>query len=209
MPDTTATRIALENTIQCYHNFMGEQALIYNGIEHIDYPVMTGHPYFDAGGVQKGSVVYDGILYDDMPMLYDLVRDQVVIFNFSGESISLSGEKIKEFSLPGHRFINSPSGFYELLCSGTVTLLAKRTKTVEESIVDLTVVYTAIEKDHYFIIKGGVNHPVANLNSMLEILKDKRKEIRQDLRRKKIKYRKEHDRAMVSAVQYYNQSSHQ
>jgi hypothetical protein len=208
LPDDSVSRIALAHAIQSYHDFMGNQALVYNGIEHSDYQVMKGHPYFEAEGVRKGSVIYDGILYDDMPMLYDLVRDQVVIYNFSGDPISLSGERVKVFTLPGHLFINSPTGYYDLLCSGTVTLLCKRIKIIEESIVDLSIVYTALEKDRFYIIKGGVHYPVGNLNSLLALLKDKRKEIRQDLRKKKIKYRKDPERALVSAVQYYNQSSH-
>ncbi|HZE83808.1 MAG TPA: hypothetical protein VE035_05825 [Puia sp.] len=202
------SRTALANAIQSYHDFMGDQALVYNGPEHSDYQKMKGHPYFEVEAALKGSVVYDGILYSDMPMHYDLVRDQVVIYNYSGDPISLSGEKIKEFSLSGHRFLNSTSGFYDLLCTGRVTLLARRIKIIEESIVDLTLVYTAIEKDRYYAVIAGVQHPVGNLNSLLALLKDKKKEIRQDLRKKKIKYRKEPERALVTAVQYYNQPSH-
>jgi hypothetical protein len=207
-PDTAASGMAVTHAIQSYHDFMGPQSLVYNGKEHSDYQPMTGHPYFAMEGVQKGSVIYDGMLYNDLPLLYDLVRDQLVVFNFTGDQISLSTEKIKEFSLPGHRFLHINSGYYDLLSSGAVTLLAKRVKTIEESIVDLQIVYTAVEKDHYYIVRGGVYYSLGNLNSLLAILKDKKKEIRQDLRKKKIRYRKEPERALVAAVQYYNQSFH-
>jgi hypothetical protein len=129
-PDTAVARLATTRTIQAWHDFIGAQAPLYNGIEHIMYPRMTGHPYFDQEGMQYGSIVYEGILYRNIPMLYDLVRDQPIVFNREGYMLGLSREKVKEFSLSGHRFIHTPSGFYDLLCSGTITILAKRTKSI-------------------------------------------------------------------------------
>jgi hypothetical protein len=208
LPDTTAPEGALGQAIQSYHEFMGPQALLYNGREHADYQQMKGHPYFVTEGIQKGSVIYDGILYSDMPLLYDLVKDLLVVFNYAGDQISLSTEKIKEFSLPGHRFLQINGLYYDLLCSGKVTLLSRRIKIIEESIADLQIVYTATENDKYYLVKGGVSYPFGNLNGLLDLLKDKKKEIRQDLRKKKIRYRKDHERALVAATQYYNQSFH-
>jgi hypothetical protein len=208
LPATTAPGGALGSAIQSYHDFMGPQSLVYNGREPADYPQMKGHPYFVMEGVQKGSVVYDGILYQDLPLLYDLVKDHLIVFNYAGDQISLATEKIKEFSLPGHRFMQIAGLYYDLLCSGKVILLSRRIKTIEESIVDLQVVYTASEKDKYFIVRDGVSYSVGNLNGLLDLLKDKKKEIRQDLRKRKIRYRKDHERALVAATQYYNQSFH-
>lgn len=206
LADTAASRLAALNTIEVYYNFMGPESRIYNGIEHIGYLPMNGHPYYLEETPQTGSVVYENIWYRHIPILYDIVRDELVTSTPNGELMSLASEKVDEFFLQGHHFIKTSTGYYDVLCPGPLTLEAKRIKRVLESIEGMAIVRNIEYSDHYFLVRDGVRHPIGNLRSLLSFMKNKKKEINQDLKRKKIRYKKQPEAALVEAVTFYNQS---
>ncbi len=204
MPDSAAARIASDETIGDYHDFEGAQSRIYNGSEQIGYFALVGHPYFVDKNKQRGMLVYEGVRYRDVPMMYDLIKDQLIISDSSGNLIGLSGERIKTFFLFDHQFIRTPHGFCDLLCSGPVTILAKRQKKIVETIENIKVVRTVYEEVHYFALADGVYHPFSTLRSLLNLMKDKKKEINKDLRSRGIRYKKTPEEAIVAAAAYYN-----
>jgi hypothetical protein len=207
LSDTAASRMATWNAIEVYHRFMGEGSRLFNGPEHIGYlPFHSGHPYFQIDSVQTGSVRYEDAWYRDVPLLYDIVRDELITPNLYGEPISLSNEKVNEFYLLGHHFIKTAGEYYDLLCSGKIILEVRRAKRIQESIELMQVIRDIQYTDHYYILKDGERYSIGNLRSLLALVKDKKKEINQDLRRKKIKYRRDHEQALVEAVTYYNQT---
>lgn len=208
LADTTATHAAANQAILDYQLFIGGQAMIYNGTEYISYPPFTGNAWFADQGIGEGTIVYDGIPYQHLSMLYDIIRDQVVISNADGNLIALAGDKISSFALAGHHFIHTSSGFYELLCPGDLAILAKRSKIIEESINGLDLHRTVTEKDRYFALKGGVFYSLGNLSSLLTLLKDKKKEIARFLRENNIR-KNDKEKAMIAAAGFYNnQTSH-
>ncbi len=207
-PDTLSSRLANDRATKLYDDFMGGQSRLYNGIEQVGYLPMTGHPYFHVEDLRNGSIDYEGVYYRDVPMLYDIVKGQVLVANRNGNLLGLSNEWIREFFLDGHHFINTSSGYYDLMCSGNVSLMIKRKKSIAESIEGMSVVRTVEDHTLYYILRGGVYHPIGNLRSLLALLHDKKKEINQDLRKKKIKYRKAPEAALVEATRYYNQTFH-
>jgi hypothetical protein len=207
LSDTTATRLATWNAIDVYHRYMGEDSRLLNGPEHVGFlPFASGHPYFLADALQTGSVRYEGIWYRDVSLIYDIVRDELVTPNQVGDMIVLSSVKVDEFTLAEHHFITSGGLYYDRLCSGRMDLEAKRIKRILESIEQLQVIRNIQYSDQYFVILNGERHSINNLRSLLALIKDKKKEVNQDLRRKKIKYRKDHERALIEAVTFYNQT---
>ncbi|MDP4257361.1 MAG: hypothetical protein Q8937_03935 [Bacteroidota bacterium] len=204
LPDTAASRLAADQTVVNYREFMGNQARIYNGTEQIGYLPLVGHPYFMDDSVHIGSIVYEGVLYRDMPMLYDIVKDRLIITDSSHNLIGLSAERISDFVLIGHHFIQTPNGFRDVLISGPVTIWVKRDKRIEETIESLHVVRTVYEDDRYSAVIDGVEHPFGTLRSLLRLLKSAKKEIQRDLRGKGIKYKKDPERAIRAAAKYYN-----
>jgi hypothetical protein len=202
--DSIATRSAASQAILDYRLFIGGQAAIYNGTEYVNYAPFTGNAWFADQGIGDGTIVYDGIPYQHLQMLYDIIRDQVVISNPEGNLITLPGEKISEFFLAGHHFIHTPSGFYELLSLGDPAILAKRTKLIEESISGVDLRRTVTEKDQYFALKGAVYYHLDNLSSLLTLLKDKKKEINRYLRDNNFRYGRDKEKTLIAAALFYN-----
>jgi hypothetical protein len=204
LSDTTAGRLAAEQTVSNYRDFMGSQTRIYSGTEQIGYLPLVGHPYFLDDSTHTGDIVYEGVLYRDIPILYDIVKGRLIITDSSHNLIGLSEERIAGFELLGHHFIQTPNGFRDVLASGSVTIWVKREKRIDETIENLHVVRTVYEEDHYSVVIAGVEHRFGNLKSLLRLLKSGKKEIQRDLRSKGIKYKKDPERAIAEAAKYYN-----
>jgi hypothetical protein len=207
LPDSTVLRLAESNTIDIYRQFMGEQSRLFNGYEHVGFlPMTNGQPYFQEDALRIGSVVYEGGWYRDVPMMYDLVRDELITTTPNNARITLSNDKVAEFFLLGHHFIRTPGGYADLLVNGKIKLEVRRIKVIQERTDGLQIIRNVEQADHYYIVQDGVSRPIGNLRSLLALLKDKKKEITQDLKRKKIKFRKDREGAFIEAVSFYNQS---
>lgn len=204
--------------VSAYHLSMDKESKLYSGPEHIGYhPKMTGTAYFGSNTWQTGSVYYDDMLYRDIPMLYDEVLDKVVVRHFNGVfKLEVNSTLLKWFTLGGHTFINLHAdskhtikpGFYDLLVSGKTTVLAKRTKLVVEFIEGNELNRRIDKRDMYYAVKDNIYYPVTTKHSLLNIVKDHKKEVQQYLRKNKIKFKRKSEYAIAKAVEYYNQLSH-
>src|SRR4051794_5907994 len=97
------------NALRFYNATLSQQLHIYNGPEYHDYvhTFQQGQPYFMQDQWSKGTVSYDGNLYDDVSILYNIVTDNVVILaNNNVSKIELIKDKVAAFSLLGHSFLH-------------------------------------------------------------------------------------------------------
>jgi hypothetical protein len=215
LPDSTSLP-AERSAISLYSNTLNEQLHLYNGKEYTEYShaFEEGQPYFISNYLTDGTVTYDGNTYNDVPLLYNVVTDDVIILASNQVSkILLLKERVTAFSLSGHTFRNMPAdslsenmrpGFYDILVAGKTGLVAKRSRLIESS-VRQKVEYRITQKDRLYIRKNNGYFAVSNKKTLLEQLGDKRKEIQQYIRKNKLKFRKEAENTMVKTVEYYNQ----
>jgi hypothetical protein len=213
--DTTLPGNAL-NAINVYYQNLGEQSPLYNGSEYIEYAysLQEGHPFFQMADFMNGDINLDGMIFHDVPILYDLVKDQVVIQDFQKVyKINLPADRIREFFLLGHLFVRLThdsseqvkTGFYDQLYKGKLALFAKREKSVLEKYSNIQISKVVISQSIYYIKKEGIYHTIKNKSSLLAVLKSKKKEVQQYLKTNDIKFKREPERAMVVAVKYYDQ----
>jgi hypothetical protein len=213
--DSTYAKAAYNNAVTSYYKYTDKQARLYNGFLHIGYShKIEGNAYYLDNTWKTGTVVYDGLSFPGTNMMYDIYKDELVIQHFHRLMLTLHNEKIKEFSWEGHRFIRhvrdsvekgSPAtGFYEELYNGKTNLLARRQKLLEEIVTDV-LEQKFISKNFYYIKRDNAWYAVKTLKELRAILKEKSKEIRQHLRKNKIKYRKERERALILAVQHFDE----
>jgi hypothetical protein len=198
-----------------YNPFIEKQSRLYNGIEHLGYSYkIKGHAYFLQNQLATGTIVYDELEFANVPMLYDLLKEQVVVQHFNGFSkVGLVSEKVKEFTLLNHHFIRLyidstlglpiSTGFYDDVYTGNIKVLVKRGKWIEETIKD-ELEREFIQTNAFFIQKAGTYYPIKNYKSLLTVLKDKAPAIKQYLRKNRIKYRKDPENAILKAAVYYD-----
>jgi hypothetical protein len=206
-----------EKSVLGFYNAARKDELpFFNGTQHYGYsPTIEGIAYYKYDNWQQGTVEYNGIVYSNVMMQYDLVTDKLVVQTATGNIfIALFSPRIKEFSFSGHKFIwlqkndkpSPPEGFYEIMADAKATLLVRSAKIISEKIVDNTLQRKFEETKKYYILKDdGIYYQVSNKNSLLSILKEKRREVQNVISNRKLKYRKDAESMILAAVQIYNQ----
>ncbi|HVS95138.1 MAG TPA: hypothetical protein VHE54_01595 [Puia sp.] len=205
--------------LQYAHDNLSPDSRLYNGYEYIrNGTPAKGFPFYDSDGLQKARLSYDGILYRDIPLEYDLVLDEVVIPDFTGKAlIGLISEKVGHFSIGAHyfRYVAAgagagapPAGFYEvLLSSGPTTLFARREKKlVFPSNRDDPARYD--QRNDYYLVHDGRYYPVDSKDALLHALKDKSDAVKKYIRTARIRFKKRLETALVRTTAYYTQLSH-
>jgi hypothetical protein len=218
LTDSSSQQNALNNTLALYYGSVGKQSPLYNGMEYSFYdPTLKGTAYFlDTKAFTPGTIYYDRVLFSGVPMLYDEYSDQVVVLLYNHfTKFSLIKQKVTSFDFLDHHFVNIGAdslanntiikpGFYDELYKGKVQVLAKRSKNIQtstggqgqESYFNLV--------QEYYIRKNNVYYSISSQGSLLDVLKDKKKDLQQYIRTNQIKFRREPEEAMVKIASYYD-----
>jgi hypothetical protein len=216
--DSSFYSASVSNAIQVYHHYLFPESNLYNGSEYPGYPLRftEGHQFFKTNELVNGSIVYDDVLYENVPMQIDLIAEHVIINCFGGGYLmQLINENISGFKLLDHTFIriardsaNSnviSTGFYDQLYAGNLTVLKKEQKKIKENVSIFTGVTGIVtENNFYYLKKAGKFYNVKNKNSLLKVLQDKKKEIKQFISKNKLKFKKDPDNVLIQIARYYD-----
>jgi hypothetical protein len=123
----------------------------------------------------------------------------------------LLNEGLSSFDLYGHHFINfvpdeqnkkMDAGFYDELYNNKLQLLVKRSKSGQfESLTGKRVYYS---QNSYYIKKGATYHSVNTKGQVLNLLGDKKKELKKYIKDRGIDYSDNKEQAMVMILAYYD-----
>jgi hypothetical protein len=208
---------AIGTAISFYNKYIGENSSLFNGSEYVAYDFrIRGHQYFEWRALQKGTVNYDNTLYEGVNIGYDIARDELITYRYNDNlRIQLVSEKISYFSWPGHFFVrllqdssSKPlitTGFYERLYNGNIKLFAKRTKKVLELVTADGDDLWFKESNAYFVKKNDQYFSVQTKSQLYELISDRKKDVKRYLRKNKIKFRKDPETTILTAIKYYDQ----
>ncbi len=219
--DSSSQQNAFNNAVSLFYSTIGNQSPLFNGPEYYYYdPLIKGNAYFlDVNAFTPGTIYYDGASYSGAPMLYDTYSDKVVVLLYNHFSkFSLVNSKVKSFDYLEHHFVNInqdtlaitselKSGYYDQLYGGKTEVLVKRYKDIQTtngSATNGSESYFNTKKE-YYVRKNHAYYSVGGEGSMLDILKDHKKELQQYIKANKIKFRREPEEAMVKIASYYDQ----
>lgn len=217
--DTLFLVPAIANAKAFYTQTIGVESHLFNGVQYKEHnPRLNevGNPYFLSDDWLDGTVFYDGEVHEEVPILYDIVNDKVVIeHGFSGAKLELISEKLKYFSIVDHRFVRLEGdaiknsslrpGFYDNLYDGQVKFYVKWQKTFIERIVSLEIHAEYLEATRYYIYKHGTYYSVNSKSSVLQVLKDRKAEIRKFIRKNNIEFSTSRELAIARVVSFYDQ----
>ena len=217
VPDPDMVTAALKKATDLYTQSIDSESHLYHGLEYVDYdkPYLEGHQFYRTNTEAEATVVYDGAQYTQVPLLYDLVLDQVIIEHpESAYRMSLISEKVKSFSYLKHTFIrleqdtlsDSPirAGFYDLLVAGNASVLARRTKNIQERASQGGMEGEFHDKISYFIQKDNRYYSVSGKKSLLNLFPDQKKDLQKYVSSNKLNFRKNREAALVQLMQHYN-----
>ena len=218
---TNSEHQSLDRVRALYFKSLSAQSGIYRGVEYTGFPykLNNGHQFFESIDPVKGSIYYDGLLYNDVPLWYDLVKNQVVVqYTDQFSRISLHNELIAYFSIAKHNFIHIErdplnksilsEGFYDIVYPGKSQLLVKRSKGTLKEVNSSGVFLTVLKQKNEFYLKRGNSYvPVGTKSSVLKALGTKQKEIQDYLKKNKIKFKKAPETTIITMVSYFDQIS--
>jgi len=200
--------------IDAYNKTVGDQSAFYNGQEY--YPpaqAVKGSPFFlGAMSMQPSLICYDHTWYKDVPVFYDLLNDQMVS---AARNVlySVRTGRLSDVVLAGHHFIylnaqdsgGLDPGYYDQLYGGKSAVLVKRTCTVVTRAGDRATEVTYEDKNVIYIKKGNQYVSVGSKGSVLNVFKDKAKQLKQDLAANKISYGKDREGSIIKLATWYDQ----
>ena len=220
--DTTAQQIALNHIKEVYNTAIREQSHLYNGPEYDSYsPIIKGNANFlDKDDFVAGTVTYDGIFYENVPMMYDINRNLVValLYNKFSKYILLN-ERVQSFDILNHHFIHIKAdslntntgmddGFYDQVYYRGLEVLVKRSKSIQNTTgINTLETYFTPASLSFYLKKGNSYYSISGQSALLTVLKDKKKELLQYIKTNKIKFKKTPEEAMVAIASRYDELS--
>jgi hypothetical protein len=218
--DSAIFKNAFNNSVSLYYQSLGDQSGLYNGTKYAGYPFTfsEGIPFFLSNKQQKGSIEYDHVVFQNINLLYDELSG-VVIMQDDDHNIQLLNEKISWFMISGFRFIylinsgqNSsapPTGFYNILYDGHVSVLKKEIKQIREILA-----FSGEEKTHVidsrtnYYFKQNTDYAIVNTqNELLGLFHDKKKEIQHFIKTNKLNFKKDPDNLLTKVAEYFDQTT--
>jgi hypothetical protein len=200
VPDS-AKEGSYQQAVAWFYEEAGLDAHLFTGINYPNYdPVIKGNPFFKSDQMMVGSIFYDGTLYPETELQYDIVSQKILVNRYHEHfRISLLNDKIAWFSVAGHHFENLQSGqghpestakgFFDILVRGKVSLLALRTKKIQKGLHPEDPI-TFVEEDLYYIRAGNNLFPLTGKASILDALSDRRAALKTFIRKHHFRFKK-------------------
>ena len=219
MGDSATEAVALANSIQVYHHFLAPETGLYNGSEYpfsVYYPepISQGNPFFHSTSFDSGTISYKGIIYSRVPLLFDVIKQELLINDPSGiYIIRLTSDQVDWFSVWGFHFIHVkagepgdrglPPGFYEVLYDGKTAVYKNVLKKIKENGASATGLNTYTSNaDTYYMAKGGQFYRVKNKKTLMAVFPEKKKTLQQWMRKKQIRLKKNMDPGLIEIASW-------
>lgn len=215
------TQLADSSLVKAYKTYdlaIARNSFLFTGRNYNNkYKSIQGHQFFIEDYWEVGDICYKGQQFDSVYLLYEIFNDQVLVESFTTKGsmapLKLHATDVSKFNLFGHTFVRLESdstggivsGYYDVLFEGdSVTLYAKREKEIVKSNDISTVAETFIQKDKYFILKGGQYHQVKKKGSFLKVLGDRKKELKRFARTNMLTFSQNRERSLIAMTKYYD-----
>lgn len=203
----------LQPALSYYQKAIGENIPYNEGREFPGYGIkLDGHPFFASDQLSEGDIVYDGTLYTGVPMLYDLVADEVVVRPPGSQYlVRLSREKVPSFRFRGEEFFradpdSSGTRYFQSIYKGDVRVFARKKKQLNHVTTSERAIDRFDEYDDYFILREGEIVRVSGKGSVLKSFRDKREEIKALIAKEDLSFKKDPEAFLKRCAAAYDQS---
>ncbi|HMG92843.1 MAG TPA: hypothetical protein VK589_22455 [Chryseolinea sp.] len=204
MAQQISNETALPDAVEyAIHSLPASQLGLYNGPDYTPTTITAGgHPYFSRDDFAPESIVYDGIPYRDIYLLFDAAQQRVIIEDNAGNKICPVERKMESFTVDDHTFKRVsdieglPTGFYDVLVDGKELLYARRAKYARG-------LQWKSSTDYYFFNEGRLFH-LTNKKTVVESMTEEEKNVRQYVRQNKLSFNNKIEASLISIVRYYS-----
>jgi hypothetical protein len=215
--DSTFYYRSLTQAVEIYTNSDVARVTLYNGPLYGGYDHHPqGHPFFLSDSLLPGSVLYNGVLFPDIRLSYDLFRDVVIMKNdVKDVTFELLPERLPYFVVAEHRFlylgsdssaVNFPgTGFYEELYHGKATALCRREKTIQMAGKAEENLSIYRQYEFYYLEVNGRYYPIHSERNLLNIFGSDKVAMREFVKKFHLSFRKDPGTTLSRVASYYSQ----
>lgn len=178
------------------------------------YYKIKGDPYFMAGEFLSGSVTFNGKVFPDQKLKYDIYNDEIILWVNPVTTIILNKEMVEGVNLnyqnKAYKVINigddSASvikGLVNVYYDGTTTLFVKYKKMIDPLAVDK--MYDIFYQTHrLYVRKDDKIYPVSGKKDLLKVLEDKVVEVKDFIKKNKLVIMKKYPESFIPVLRYYD-----
>ena len=189
-------------------------ARLYVGAVEPQYPKTSWHdlPYYKGNtNFYNGRISYHGVVYDDVKLRFDLLKQCVVVFSPGERAFCLPEQEfIDWFEMDGHRYVHDPEDslrYASLLCDGSsngVRLYHSvwNILDAERTFGGKRYMKTLNTEEHYLLMTpdGGMYH-VKRVSDVAKLFPEQKKQIRQFARKNHLSFSKsEREKSLIQVV---------
>ena len=170
-----------------------------------------GHPFFNQDQFRKGSLLINGVRYENVLIQYDIYNQQVILQQNDQkgytEQLILTKEYIDEFTLDGKlfrrmSFPETGTQFFQIVNTEEVSCFLFWGKTMSIEGSSLTTRFTSQSAEIYLLVSNRLNL-IRNTSSLIEIFgKEYSREIKRFKRRYRVSFRKVSDEGLRQLINY-------
>ncbi len=193
---------------------------LWNGKKYHKLHIKTiDHPFFNSDQFRKGSLLINGVRYEDVLINYDICNQHVILQypGLSGgiEQIILTGEFIDEFTIDGKffrklSFPETGTRFFQIVDTDELSFYLYWEKDLVYNSTSLSTAYsfTSQSRKPYLLISGQLKSFIST-SSLIDIFgKQFKKEIRSYIRQHQIYIREASEESLGMLIDYCTSLTH-
>ena len=198
-----------------------DYARLYVGAVEPQYPKTLWYdiPYYEGNvNLYNGRISYHGVVYDDVQLRFDQLKQCVVVFPPGKRAFCLPEQEFVDwFEMDGHRYVHDPEDslrYASLLCDGEsngIRLYHSVWKTYGRDKISEEKRYlkTLITEEQYTLISSdGVMHHIKRASDVAKVFPLQKKQIKQFVKTHHLSFSKsEREKSLVKVVENLSQET--
>lgn len=214
--DSTTYSQALAYAKNTYLAFMGAEAPIYNGPlhKHLNYNLSEGSQYFLPVQSPEATVVYNGIVYTNISLLFDVLNNKLIATNpENNKAFEVFTNQVSYFELGKHRFVNlqnspskkMPAAFYEIHFEGQKSGVYEiHQKTLNEELGEKYKRYEIEDNSIFYVKKDGEYYRVDKKKNLYQIYENHQTELKLFVKNNDINLSKINGENLIKIAAYFD-----
>ena len=199
---------------QEYFSSASDFARLYVGAIESQYSKSLWHdmPYYKGNvNMYKGRICYHGVVYDNVQLRFDQLKQCVVLLPPGGRVVCMPEQEFVDwFEMDGYRYVHDPEDslrYAALLCNGDsngIRLYHSVWKTYgrDKNVGGKKYLKTLNTEEHYMLITSdGEKHHVKRASDVAKLFPEQKKQIKQFAKKNHLSFSKrEREKSLVKVI---------
>ena len=195
-----------------------ENQILYNGrVWRNRYYKVREDQFLFSNEFLTGTLSINGITFKNLSIRYDIYNDEIMTPTNHGAILQLNKEMVDSFTIifenKTYRFtklredsVKGFKGYVNVLYKGKTALYVKYKKEIELLAVERK--FDMFYQTHrIFFVKDSIVHPVTGKSDLLKVLNEDKVQIRDFIKKNRLKISKKRPESFIPVIGYYNSIS--